>query len=81
MAKSVNRRIVGPHADGWQVKTGDADRASAVERTKADAIQRAREILRNSGGGELTIQDEQGRIVDSDTVPPGNDPTPPRDRK
>ena len=59
----------------------DAERASAVRPTQAEAITRAREILGNDGGGELTIQDRHGRIRDSDTVPPGNDPFPPRDRR
>jgi len=81
MAKGPNRRTVGPHSDGWQVKANAAQRASAVTRTKAEAVDRAREILRNSGGGELTIQDKHGRIIDSDTVAPGNDPNPPKDRK
>lgn len=81
MAKGPNRRTVGPHSEGWQVKASDAQRASAVTRTKAEAIERAREILKNSGGGELTIQDKRGRIIDSDTVAPGNDPNPPRDRR
>jgi hypothetical protein len=81
MTKGTNRRTVGPHADGWQVKANRAERASAVTRTKAEAVDRAREILKNSGGGELTIQDKQGRIIDSDTVAPGNDPNPPRDKK
>lgn len=78
----TNRRIVGPHPDGgWQVKAPKADRASSRLPTQAAAIERAREILTHIGGGELTIQNEQGRIRDSDTVPPGPDPNPPKDRK
>ena len=77
----ANRRIVGPHPQGWQVKRPGAARASAVTRTQAEAINRAREILSNNRGGELTIQNERGRVRDSDTVPPGNDPNPPRDTK
>lgn len=57
------------------------DRASAVLPTQKEAIDRAREILGNSGGGELTIHGRDGRIRDSDTVYPGNDPNPPRDRR
>lgn len=76
------RRVVGPHPDrGWQVKKPGADRASAIRPTQGEAIDRARDILGNAGGGELTIQDRRGRIRDSDTVPPGRDPFPPRDRK
>lgn len=67
----VNRRVVGPHPDGWQIKAPKADRASSVCPTQGEAIDRAREILGNTGGGELTIQDRRGRIRDSDTVRPG----------
>jgi hypothetical protein len=78
----ANRRVVGPHPDGgWQVKAPKADRASVRTETQGEAIDRAREILQNIGGGELTIQNEKGKIRDSDTVPPGHDPFPPRDKK
>lgn len=50
-------------------------------RTQGDAVRRAREILKESGGGEVTIHGRDGRIRDSDTVKPGRDPFPPRDRK
>lgn len=46
-----------------------------------EAEQRAKEILRNAGGGEAVIHDRQGQIRDSDTVPPARDPFPPRDTK
>jgi hypothetical protein len=78
----ANRRIVQQRGDGrWEVKAPRADRASAVADTQAAAIDRAHKILRNDGGGELTIKGTDGRIRDSDTVPPGNDPNPPRDRR
>ena len=78
----MGRRVVGPHRDGgWQVKAPNASRASSLHTNQADAIDRARSILSNTGGGELTIQGRDGRIRDSDTVRPGNDPNPPRDTK
>jgi len=46
---------------------------SAHTQSKADAIDRAREIVRNQGGGELRIKNEQGRLIDSDTVRPGRE--------
>lgn len=77
-----NRRIVQQREDGrWEVKAPRADRASAIADTQSAAIDRARDILSNDGGGELTIKGQDGRIRDSDTVPPGNDPNPPRDRR
>jgi hypothetical protein len=81
MAKR-NERHVTPHPDGgWQVSKPGANRSSARADTQADAIDRAREILQGDGGGEIVIHRPDGRIRDSDTVPPGRDPNPPRDTK
>lgn len=78
----ANRRIVQQRADGdWEVRNPGGNRASAVAPTQAGAINRAREILTNDGGGELTIRGRDGKFRDSDTVRPGNDPHPPRDTK
>lgn len=77
-----NRRFVQQRPDGeWEVKAPDAERASSVHGTQAAAIDRARDILSNIGGGELTIKDRGGKIRDSDTVPPARDPNPPRDKR
>jgi hypothetical protein len=77
-----NKRIVAPRPEGgWQVIKPGAGRASAVAPTQEQAIDRGRQILQNDGGGELQIRGRNGRIRDSDTVPPGNDPNPPRDKK
>jgi len=77
-----NERHVTPHPkDGWQVKNPGSDRASARTNTQAEAIERAREIVGNSGGGEVVIHGRDGRIRDSDTIRPGNDPNPPKDTK
>ena len=73
-----NDRYVVNHPEGWAVRGPNADRASDVFDTQRDAIDRAREIVGNLGGGEVRIQGRDGRFRDSDTVPPGNDPFPPR---
>jgi Uncharacterized protein conserved in bacteria (DUF2188) len=76
------RRVVQPNPEGgWDVKNPRGERASVHTGTQADAIDRAREILSNLGGGELEIRNRQGQIRDVDTVPHGNDPNPPRDRR
>lgn len=77
----MSDRYVVHHENGWAVRKPGADRASSVHGTQAEAIDRARVIIRNDGGGELRIQGRDGRWRDSDTVPPGNDPFPPRDRR
>jgi Uncharacterized protein conserved in bacteria (DUF2188) len=79
---SRNQRHVTRRPDGkWQVTKPGASRASAVESTQAEAERRAREVLRNDGGGELITHCPTGQIRDSDTVPPANDPNPPQDTK
>jgi Uncharacterized protein conserved in bacteria (DUF2188) len=79
---SRNERHVVPDGDGgWDVVRPGAERSSGNFTNQGDAIDRAREIVRNSRGGEVVIHRRSGVIRDSDTVPPGHDPFPPRDRK
>lgn len=76
---SGNRRTVSPNSDGgWDVNKPGASRASSHHDTQADAQAAGRRYLRNEGGGELSTQGRDGRIRDKDTVPPGNDPYPPK---
>jgi hypothetical protein len=57
-------------------------RASVHTGTKAGAVNRACQIIRNQGGGELRIKNEQGRLIDSDTIRgPRHRESPARDRK
>ena len=53
-----------------------AKRSCKHNQTQAEAIQHAKDIVRNAGGGEVRIQGRDGRFRDSDTVAPGNDPHP-----
>jgi hypothetical protein len=77
-----NRRHVVQNGDGgWDVKKPGASRASAHTDTQKEAIDRAKEIVGNAGGGEVRIHGRDGKIRNSDTVKPGNDPFPPRDKK
>jgi hypothetical protein len=79
--KGSERRIVQQHPDGgWEVLKPGSRRSSTRTQTQTEAIDRAREILQNVGGGELTTRGRNGQFRDSDTVPPGNDPNPPRDK-
>jgi hypothetical protein len=69
------RRIVKPNPNvGWDVAARDAHRASAHFDRQADAIDRAREIVHNLGGGELEIRGRDGEVRKQDTISPGNDP-------
>jgi hypothetical protein len=78
---SKNRdRTVFKRSDGKQVnKRNDASRASSVHDTQKEAQMQARTHLANQGGEELAIKEVNRQIRSKDTIPPGNDPFPPRD--
>jgi hypothetical protein len=74
--------MISERPDGsWANKRADAGKASSVHGTQQTAIAAARQMLVNHGGGELTVQGRDGRIRSKDTIPPGNDPSPPKDKE
>nr|WP_299882662.1 DUF2188 domain-containing protein [uncultured Sulfitobacter sp.] len=74
-------RYVTKHPKGWAVRAPGADRASSVHGTQREAEAAAKRTVANQGGGEVRIQGRDGKWRDSDTVAPGRDPFPPRDKK
>ena len=76
-----NEWYVTNHPTGWAVKGPNSQRPIRVFHTQQEAVQWAKNFARNHGGGEVRIQGRDGRWRDSDTVPPGNDPFPPRDTR
>ncbi len=73
---------VTPNKDGtWNARRAGANKASSIHSTQREAELQAKTYSGNSGGGEVRIHGRDGAIRDSDTVKPGNDPYPPRDRK
>lgn len=63
-------RYVVPNKDrgGWDVVKEKHERASAHVDTKKEAMDRARAIVGNQGGGEIRIANKEGTFIDSDTV-------------
>jgi hypothetical protein len=77
-----NDRMVYRRADGtWVNKLNSAERASSLHSTQKEADAAARQMLHNQGGGELTTKGLNGKIRSKDTISPGNDPCPPRDKE
>jgi hypothetical protein len=75
-------RTVYRTSDGlWANKRNDSGRASGLHEKQGNAIKEAKEMLQNQGGGELTIVGRDRAIRSKDTIAPGNDPNPPRDRE
>lgn len=81
MSKGRDRTVYLRPDRQWANKRLDADKASSVHRTQGAAEQAARDMLRNQGGGELTTIGRDHLIRSKDTIAPGNDPYPPRDRE
>ena len=68
-------------SEDWEVKREGASRASGRYHTQDKAEKAAKKFSAHSGGGEVRIHDESGKIRDTDTVPPANDSFPPKDKK
>jgi hypothetical protein len=77
-----NDRTVFRNEDGKWVNKKDANaRATSLHDTQKEAVQEAKEQIKKDGGGEITVIGVKGVIVSKDTVPPGHDPNPPKDRE
>ncbi len=69
-----NQVWVSPQGADWKVHSAGADRAAGVFASKADAVERAREIAINKQA-ELLVQNRDGQIGWRNSH--GNDPYPP----
>lgn len=65
----------------WKVQKEGGQRASGSADTQKEAEKMAKQFSANSGGGEVRIHGLDGKIRDSDTVKPGNDPSSSKDTK
>ena len=81
MSKKQDRTVSKRRDGKWQNKRSDKGRATSVHDTQKDAVDAAKENLSNQGGGELTIMGRDGKIRSKDTISPGNDPNPPKDKE
>ncbi len=72
-----NQHVV-PHDGGWAVKGEGNEKATAIVKTQAEAIEIAKEIAQNQKT-EVVIHRPDGTIRDKDSY--GNDPYPPKDKK
>lgn len=81
MGKPQDRMVFKAPDGEWKNKRNDSDRASSSHRTQRDAENAAKTMLKNQGGGELTTKGLDGIIRSKDTIAPGRDPCPPRDKE
>lgn len=77
-----NDRIVFKITSGdWANKKNSASKASSLHSSQKAAEDAARKMLKNQGGGELITKGRDGKIRSKDTIAPGNDPNPPKDKE
>ncbi|MGH1362747.1 MAG: DUF2188 domain-containing protein [Calditrichia bacterium] len=75
-------RIIFRRPDGtWANKKLGATKASSVHDTQKEAEKAATQMLQSQGGGERITKGRDGKIRSKDTVKPGNDPNPPKDKE
>ena len=68
---------VTPNTDGgWKVKEEKASRASSSHDTKAEAVDRAKELAKNQELGQVVIHKKEMTIQTEHTY--GKDPYPPK---
>jgi len=79
MSKGRDRTIYRRDDGKWANKRNDAGKSSSVHDTQQNAVDSAKRMLQNQGGGELTTMGKNGKIRSKDTIAPGNDPYPPKD--
>lgn len=77
MARRSHHVVPDPDG-GWNVKKGGSTKASVHCDTKAEAVNRGREISQNQRS-ELVIHNRDGKIANSDSH--GHDPCPPKDQR
>lgn len=77
----TNYNVVKNQNGGWDSKRDGASRVSSHADTQREAETDAKRFSANSGGGEVRIHGLNGKIRDSDTVPPAKDPNPPKDKR
>ena len=77
----ANYSVIKNKGGGWDYRRDGASRVSSHAVTQRVAERDAKHFSSNSGGGEVRIHGLDGKIRDSDTVAPGHDSNPPKDKK
>lgn len=81
MSKKQDRTVYKTPDDKWADKRNSASRPAELYDTQKEALAAAKARLIKAGGGELITKGVDGKIRSKDTIAPGNDPNPPKDRE
>ncbi len=75
MSKRVSIHVV-KDGDNWKNLRAGSERASSVHGTKADALDRAKELAKSHPLGQVVVHGKDGKIQTEYTY--GKDPFPPK---
>ena len=81
MSRKNDRMVYKTTNGDWANKKNSAGKASSLHKTQKAAEDSAGEMLKHQGGGELITKGLNGKIRSKDTIPPGNDPNPPKGKE
>ena len=76
MSKRTTYHVTKRPDGQWQTKAAGASRASAIAKTKAQAVDRARDLAKSQDLGQVVIHKSNGQIQTEHTY--GKDPYPPK---
>jgi len=76
MAKRTRYHVTRRPDGRWQAKPEKASRASRVTKTKAEAVDKARELAKSQTPAQVIIHKSDGKIQTEYTY--GEDPYPPQ---
>jgi hypothetical protein len=68
MASRSTRTVTPKDGGGWTVEGGGPSLMRSTYKTQAEAEAAARKELLSSGGGELAVKGEDGRVRSQDTI-------------
>ena len=76
MASRKTYHVTPNQQGGWNVKAENASRASSACDTKAEAVDRAKDLAKSQSLGQVVVHGQDGRIQTEYTY--GKDPYPPK---
>jgi Uncharacterized protein conserved in bacteria (DUF2188) len=68
MGRSNEAHVIPGSGGGWQVVEPGADAAHSQHTTQREAVENAKDLLQQRGGGEAVVHDRDGSIRESDRV-------------
>lgn len=67
--RTANRNVQhNERLGGWEIVRADERLASDFDETKEGAVEKAQEMVRREGGGEVRVKNDLGKVVESRTI-------------